>query len=288
MPPSVAQGCRAARSGNTSAPFRRPTVYLSTLGEHFCTYPSPDGAAPHTRGTLLPHSVAQRGITTRSGDISAPFRRLTAPRRTPGRHLRPIPSPSGAAAHTRGTLLPRSVAQRCRVARSGNISATIRRPTVPRRTLREHFRPFPSPKGAAPHARATLTLVSVAQRCRIARSGNTSARFRSPRVPRRTLGEHFCPIPSPNGVSQHTRGTFLHLSVARWCRVARPGDTYARFRRRGGRGKGNGRGWRSMGDGREAGLGRSLGGGWTGGWTGGWKRQRDRHGHGDGDKSSRR
>ena len=181
------------------------------------------------------------------------------PRRTLGEHFCPIPLPNSTAPHTRGTLLPRSVAQRCRVARSGNISATIRRPTVPRRTLREHFRPFPSPKGAAPHARATLTLVSVAQRCRIARSGNTSARFRSPRVPRRTLGEHFCPIPSPDGVSQHARGTLLHLSVARRCRAARSGDTYARFRRRGGRGKGGGRGGRSMGNGREAGPGRSLG-----------------------------
>ena len=205
-----------------------------TPGRHLRPFPSPNGAAPHAQGTFLPLSVTQRGITTRSGDISAPFRRLTAPRRTPGRHLRPIPSPSGAAAHARGTLLPRSVAQRCITARSGNTSAPFRRPTVPRSTLREHFCHYPSPNGALPHARGTLKPVYVAQRCRAARSG----------------------------------------------------DTYARFRRRGGRGKGNGQGGRSMGDGREAGQGLSLGGGWTGGWTGGRtggrKRQRDRHGHGDG------
>ena len=178
------------------------------------------------------------------------------PRRTPGEHFGPVPSPNSTTTHARGTFLPVSVAQGCRAARPGNTSAPFRCQTEPRRTRRYHFRPFPSPKGAAPHARATLTLVSVAQRCRIARSGNTSARFRSPRVPRRTLGEHFCLYPSPDGVSQHARGTLLHLSVARRCRAARSGDTYARFRRRGGRGKGNGRGGRSMGDGREAGLGR--------------------------------
>ena len=36
-------------------------VYLSTPGEHFCTYPSPDGAAPHVRATLTPVSVAGEG-----------------------------------------------------------------------------------------------------------------------------------------------------------------------------------------------------------------------------------
>ena len=133
-----------------------------TPGRHLRPFPSPNGAAPHAQGTFLPLSVTQRGITTRSGDISAPFRRLTAPRRTPGRHLRPIPSPSGAAAHARGTLTSNSVAQRCRVARSGNTSATIRRPTGHYRTLGEHLSPFPSPNGAAAHARATLTPVSVA------------------------------------------------------------------------------------------------------------------------------
>ena len=36
-------------------------VYLSTPGEHFCTYPSPDGAAPHARATPTPVSVAGEG-----------------------------------------------------------------------------------------------------------------------------------------------------------------------------------------------------------------------------------
>ena len=102
-------------------------VHYPTPGRHLRPIPSPNGAAPHAQGTFLPLSVTQRGITTRSGDISAPFRRLTAPRRTPGRHLRPIPSPSGAAAHARGTLLPVSVAQWCRAARPGDTYARFRR-----------------------------------------------------------------------------------------------------------------------------------------------------------------
>ena len=124
---------------------------------------------------------------------------------TPGRHLRPIPSPNGAAPHARGTFLPRSVAQRCRAARSGNISATIRHPTGHYHTLGRHFCPVPSPNSTTTHARATLTSNSVAQRCRGARSGNTSAPFRRPTVPRRTPGEHFCPIPSPGRAGQGKR-----------------------------------------------------------------------------------
>ena len=166
------------------------------------------------------------------------------------------------APHAWATLTPNSVAQGGRAARSGNISAPFRSPRVPRRTLGEHFCPIPSPNGAFPHARGTLRPLSAAQRCRVARSGNISGTIRRPTVPRSTLREHFCHYPSPDGVSQHARGTFLNLSVAQRCRAARSGDTYARFRRRGGRGKGNGRKGRSMGDGREAGPGRSLGRGW--------------------------
>ena len=154
-------------------------VHYPTPGRHLRPIPSPNGAAPHAQGTFLPLSVTQRGITTRSGDISAPFRRLTAPRRTPGRHLRPIPSPSGAAAHARGTLLPRSVAQRCITARSGNTSVPFRRLTAPRRTPGRHFNPVPSPNSTKTHTWATLT-----------------------------------PIPSPDGTAPHARGTLQPRSVA--------------------------------------------------------------------------
>ena len=241
-----------------------------TPGDHFCPIPSPNSTTTHARATLPPVSVAQGCHAARPGDTYARFRRPTVHYHTLGRHFCPI-----------------SVAQRCRAARSGNTSDPFRRPMVPRRTPGRHRRPFPSPSGAAAHARGTLLSRSVAQRCRGARSGNTSAPFRRPTVPRSTLREHFCHYPSPNGALPHARGTLKPVYVAQRCRGARSGDTYARFRRRGGRGKGNGQGGRSMGDGREAGQGLSLGGGWTGGWTGGRKRQRDRHGHGDGDGDGR-
>ena len=173
-----------------------------------------------------------------------------------GEHFDPFPSPNGAAPHARGTFLPLSVAQRCITARPGNSSTRFRSPRVHYRTLGRHLRPFPSPNGAAAHARATLTPNSVAQGCRAARPGNISATIRRPIVHYHTFGRHLRPIPSPKGAAPHARATFLPRSVAQGCRAARLGDTYARFRRRGGRGKGNGRGGRSMGDGREAGLGR--------------------------------
>ena len=75
----------------------------------------------------------------------------------------------------------------------------------PRRTLGEHFDPFPSPNGAASHARGTLPPVSVAQGCRAARLRNTYAQFRRPRVPRRTPGRHLRPFPSPGRAGQGKR-----------------------------------------------------------------------------------
>ena len=187
---------------------------LTNVRKHICPYPSPNSTAPHAQGTFLPLSVAQRGITTRSGDISAPFRSPRVPRRTLGEHFCHYPSPNGALPHARGTLLPHSVAQRCRAARPGDTYAQFHLLTAPRRTPGEHFCHYPSPNGALPHARATLTPVSVAQRCHATRPGDTSARFRSPRVPHRTPGRHFCPFPSPNSTTTHARGTLRSRSVA--------------------------------------------------------------------------
>ena len=98
-----------------------------TLERHLSPIPSPNGTAPHARGTFLPHSVAQRCISARSGNTSVPFRRLTAPRRTPGRHFNPVPSPNSTKTHTWATLTP-----------------------------------IPSPDGTATHARGTLQPRSVA------------------------------------------------------------------------------------------------------------------------------
>ena len=179
-----------------------------TSGQRFRSFPSPDGAAAHARGTLQPYSVAQWCRAARLGNTSTPFRRPMWPRRTLGEHFSPIPSPDGAEPHARVTFLPLSVARWCRGARPGNTSAHFRSPMVPRRTPGEHFSPVPSPNVAAPHAWGTLQPNSVAQWCRPARSRNTSAQFRRPTAPRRTLGRHFSPVPSPNGAAQHARGTF--------------------------------------------------------------------------------
>ena len=214
------------------------------------------------------------------------------PHFTLGEHFGPVPSPKSTTPHTRGTLPPNSVAQGGRAARSGNISARFRRPRVPRRTPGEHFCPIPLPNSTAPHTRGTFLPLSVAQRCISARPGNTSATIRRPTGHYRTLGEHFRPFPSPKGAAAHALGTLLPHSVAQRCRAARPGDTYARFRRRGGRGKGNGRGGRARGtDGR-----RGRAGVWGGVWAGDGDRHGNGNGHGDGNgdgdghghKSSRR
>ncbi len=175
-------------------------------------------------------------------------------RGTLGEHFGPIPSPNGALPHARATLRPVSVAQGCRAARPGNTSATIRRPTVHYRTLGEHFDPFPSPKGAAPHARGTFLPLSVARWCITTRLGDTYAQFRRPRVPRRTPGRHLRPFPSPGRAGQGKR-----TGMAEY----------------GGRTGG--------GAGPESGAGLVSGAG---------GRERDRHGnghgHGHGHKSSRR
>ena len=150
----------------------------------------------------------------------------------------------------------------------------------PRRTLGEHFCHYPSPDGAAPHARGTLRSRSVAQRGRAARPGNTSAPFRRPTGHLSTLGRHFSPIPSPNGASQHARATLQPRSVAQCGRVARPGNTSIPFPSPGRAGQGKRTGG---GAGPESGAGLVSG-------AGGRKRQRHRHGHrdGNGNKSSRR
>ena len=166
-----------------------------TLGEHFCPIPSPNGAAPHVRGTLLPRSVAQQHRDARSWNTSGPFRRPMVPRRTLGEHFRPVPSPDCAEPHARGTFSPVSVAQQHHDAHLGDTYAHFRRPMSPNRTLGEHFRPVPSPNSTTTHARGTLLPRSVARQCRAARPGNISAPFRRPMVHLSTSGEHFHPFP---------------------------------------------------------------------------------------------
>ena len=60
LPPlSVAQGCRATLSGDTSDPFRCPRVPRDTPRRHFRPFPPPKGAARHSPVTLPTLSAAQ-------------------------------------------------------------------------------------------------------------------------------------------------------------------------------------------------------------------------------------
>ena len=71
----VARGCSTARLGNTFALFRRPRVQRGTLGQHFRTSSSPEGAARLSWATLSYIFVARGCSTARLSDTSARFRR---------------------------------------------------------------------------------------------------------------------------------------------------------------------------------------------------------------------
>ena len=85
----------------------------------------------------------------------------------------------GNPSATKTTLI---VAQECSAARLGNTFALFRRPRVQHGTLGQHFRTFSSPEGAARLSWATLSYIFVARGCSTARLGDTSARFRRPKV----------------------------------------------------------------------------------------------------------
>ena len=59
---------------------------------------------------------------------------------------------------------------------------TYRHPRAQHGSLGQHFRALSSPEGAARHAWATLSYIFVARGCSTARLGDTSARFRRPKV----------------------------------------------------------------------------------------------------------
>ena len=111
---------------------------------------------------------------------------------------------SVTARHSPVTLPTLSAAQGCRATLPSSTSAPFRRPRVPRDTPRQHFRPFPLPKGAARHSPATLSSLSVAQGCRATLSGDTSDPFRRPRV-----------------TARHSPATLPTLSAAQGCRAMR-------------------------------------------------------------------
>ena len=92
----IARGCSTARLGNTFVHLRRPRVQHDTLGRHFRTSSSPEGAARHAWATLSYIFVAQGCSTARLSDTFTLFRRPRVQHGTLGRHLRAFPPPKGA------------------------------------------------------------------------------------------------------------------------------------------------------------------------------------------------
>ena len=71
----VARGCSTALLGNTFVHLRRPRVQHGSLGQHFRTLSSPEGAARLPWATLSYIFVARGCSTARLSDTSARFRR---------------------------------------------------------------------------------------------------------------------------------------------------------------------------------------------------------------------
>ena len=71
----VARGCSTALLGNTFVLYCRPRVQHGSLGQHFRTSSSPEGAARLPWATLSYIFVARGCSTARLSDTSARFRR---------------------------------------------------------------------------------------------------------------------------------------------------------------------------------------------------------------------
>ena len=91
----VARGCSTALLGDTFVHLRRPRVQHGSLGQHFRTFSSPEGAARHAWATLSYIFVAQGCSTARLGDTFVHLRRPRVQHGTLERHLRAFPPPEG-------------------------------------------------------------------------------------------------------------------------------------------------------------------------------------------------
>ena len=108
----VAQGCSTALLGNTFVHLRRPRVQHGSLGRHFRTSSSPEGAARHAWATLSYIFVARGCSTALLGNTFALFHRPRVQRGTLERHFRTSSSPEGAARHAWATPPRVSAARR--------------------------------------------------------------------------------------------------------------------------------------------------------------------------------
>ena len=143
----VAQECSTALLGNTFVHLRRPRVQHGSLGQHFRTFSSPEGAARHAWATLSYIFVARGCSTARLGNTFELFRRPRVQHGTLGRHFRTSSSPEGAARHALATLSYIFVARGCSTARLSDTFVHLRCPRVQHGTLERHLRAFPPPEG---------------------------------------------------------------------------------------------------------------------------------------------
>ena len=227
----VAQECSTALLGNAFVLYRRPRVQHGSLGQHFRTFSSPEGAARHAWATLSYIFVARGCSTALLGDTFVHLRCPRVQHGSLGQHFRTFSSPEGTARLPWATLSYFIVAQGCSTALLGNTFALFRRPRVQHGSLGQHFRTLSSPEGAARLSWATLSHFFVARGCSTALLGNTFALFRRPRVQHGSLGQHFRTLSSPKGAARHAWATLSYIFVAQECSTARLSDTSARFRR---------------------------------------------------------
>ena len=127
---NVAQGCRAALTGNGMGHKCRPRVPDGTHGLREGAKTSPKGAGRHSRATGRDINVAQGYRAALTGNRKG-LKRL--PRVQGGTHRQQKgaeTSPKGVARHSRATGRGENVAQRCRAALAGYEKGRKRRPRV--------------------------------------------------------------------------------------------------------------------------------------------------------------
>ena len=95
----VARGCSTARLSDTFVHLRRPRVQHGSLGQHFRTLSSPEGAARLPWATLSYIFVARGYSTALLGNTFVHLRRPRVQHGTLERHFRTSSSPEGAARH---------------------------------------------------------------------------------------------------------------------------------------------------------------------------------------------
>ena len=126
----VAQECSTALLGNAFVLYRHPRVQHGSLGQHFRTLLSPEGAARLSWATLSYFIVARGCSTALLGNTFVHLRRPRVQHGTLERHFRTSSSPEGAARLPWATLSYIFVARGCSTARLSDTSARFRRPKV--------------------------------------------------------------------------------------------------------------------------------------------------------------